>query len=1268
MSIHRGPALSPDEIERRRALFPKIEYPADLPITDHHDELLHMLGDNQVVVVAGETGSGKSTQLPKLCLELGRGAAGFIGHTQPRRIATRTIAERVAEEIGTKVGDLVGYTVRFTDEVGADTLLKLMTDGILLAEMRRDRDLRRYDTIIVDEAHERSLNIDFLLGYLKGLLPRRPDLKVIITSATIDTGRFSEYFDNAPIVEVSGRTHPVEIRYSPLGDSEGPGGEALDQTEGICAAVEELQREVAGDILVFCAGERDIRDSSEALTALRLRDTEILPLYARLSAAEQHRVFEPHSKRRVVLATNVAETSLTVPGIRSVVDPGNARISRFNRRTKVQRLPIEPISQASADQRAGRCGRVGAGVCIRLYTDDDFDSRPRFTEPEILRTNLASVILQMASLGLGDVESFPFVEPPDTRSIRDGVALLEELGAVDPEREGRRGRNGWLTPMGRRMARLPLDPRLARIVLEADSLGCLREILVIVSALSTQDPRERPRGAEQIADEFHSRYRDPHSDFLSHLLLWEHLRVERRARSGNQFRKMCRSEYLHFLRVREWQDVHGQLRRACDDLGLRRSRSDSPTDLIHRALLAGFLSQIGFLPVDPRANVERATATGRRPVPAEYRGARDARFTIAPGSALRRGSPRWVMAGELVETNRLRARVVAAVQTQWVERVAAHLLRWEWTDPWWDAHRGAAMCTERASLYGLPVVADRRINLQGINPGMAREMFIRHALVTRDWVSPHSFLVRNAERIDEVIDRQLRLRRDDLLSNEDHLVALYSDRIPDHVVSARHFDHWWKKAAADEPALLDLSVDDLVEPGAEPIEPDGFPDTWIHGDLRFPIHYEFDMSSPTDGVTIDVPVDVLTRLDPEIFRWNVPGLRTELVTELVRSLPKPIRRAMVPIPETIARVMPLLDTDGRLIEQIRVALQQIRHVDTTPDDFDLRDLPTHLVPHFRIVDEHGVLAEDDDLDLLERHIRDEARRLFSGGRHPIERVGLTSWTIDEIPRVIESEGLGQVVRSFPSLVDDGASVSVRLLATPAEQRESMWSGTRRLLLCNRPSLSGVLRPLLTDSVKLAIVVSPYDDPGSWFDDCVAAAVDDLMTDAGGTVFTAFKFEALQASVQSGLPDRVRDIALASVDVLEAWRTLQHRVGLLDTEAFVVTVDDVSEQMQRLVYQGFIAGVGGERLPDIARYLTAAERRLDRIVDTVSHDRETTRTIRRLDTRHEHLLATRPWSIELEDLTWSLQELRVSLFAQKVGVHGRVSVKRISAELERLASA
>ncbi|CAN5470450.1 hypothetical protein BH10ACT3_BH10ACT3_09100 [soil metagenome] len=734
---------------------PAISYPPDLPISARRDDIVAAIRAHQVLVVAGETGSGKSTQLPKLCLEAGRGVrdestgrGGWIGHTQPRRIAARSIAERVAEELGSEVGQAVGYKVRFNDEVGVDTHIKVMTDGILLAEIQRDRDLKKYDTIIIDEAHERSLNIDFLLGYLRQLLPRRQDLKLIITSATIDTARFSEHFDDAPIIEVEGRTFPVDLRYRPLGQPGDDGG-PRDQVEGICDAVEELRREADGDILVFCSGEREIRDAAAALEDLNLRDTEVFPLFARLSSAEQHRVFERHSGRRIVLATNVAETSLTVPGIRSVIDPGTARISRYSYRTKVQRLPIEEISQASANQRSGRCGRVGPGIAIRLYDEEDFEARPEFTEPEIRRTNLASVILQMANLGLGDVASFPFVDPPADRNIRDGIALLEELGAVDPDRYGTRK---WLTPMGRDLVRMPVDPRMGRMVIEAATNGCLHEVMVITAGMSIQDPRERPFDHRPQADQQHARFKHTDSDFLSYVNLWNYIREQRRERTSNQFRKMCRTEFLNYNRIREWQDIYEQLRRATKQLGFKANTVEAKPDLVHMSLLSGLLSHIGMKDTPDKGREARSRDGGRdggrdqraRRSTREYIGARQARFTITPGSVLAKNPPNWVMAGELVETNRLWARTATRIDPTWVERLGEHLAKYSYGEPWWDRERGAAMTIERVTVYGLTIVSGRRVQVAGVDADMARDLFIHHALVEGDWDSHHKFMDRNA--------------------------------------------------------------------------------------------------------------------------------------------------------------------------------------------------------------------------------------------------------------------------------------------------------------------------------------------------------------------------------------------------------------------------------------------------------------------------------------------------------------------------------------------
>ncbi len=1236
-----------------------IAYPPELPITERRTEIIDALATSQVIVVAGETGSGKSTQLPKFCLEAAPGDDRLIGHTQPRRLAARSIAERVAAELDTTVGGLVGYTVRFDDEVSADTRIRLMTDGILLAEIQRDPMLRRYRTLIIDEAHERSLNIDFLLGYLARLLPQRPDLNLIITSATIDTERFSAHFDGAPIIEVSGRTYPVEVRYSPPADPNDPDAPTLDQPEAIEHAVRELLRDQPGDMLVFCSGEREIHDAADHLRDQLPGDLEVLPLYARLSPAEQQRIFKPAGKRRVILSTNVAETSLTVPGIHAVVDTGTARISRFNRRTKVQRLPIEPISQASANQRAGRCGRLGPGVCIRLYTEDEFDARPDFTEPEIQRTNLASVILQMAALGLGNVAEFPFVDPPDMRAVRDGILLLEELDAVVPEHEGKKG---WLTPLGRQLSSLPLDPRMGRMLLEAEDHGCVRELLIIVSGLSIQDPRIRPTGvgsraAQQKAAECHKRYTDDESDFLSYLLLWEHIRTERTARTGNGFRRMCRDEYLHFLRIREWQDVHSQLRRAVRDLGLQINDNDAPPTAVHQAVLAGLLSHVGFF--DPE----------RR----EYRGARNARFVVAPGSALRKRTPKWLMAGELVETNQLRARTVAPLNPRWLERSASHLLRWDYSDPWWDEDRGAAMCHERASLYGLPVVPNRSINLHRVEPTLAQTLFVRHALVETDTADvpamPHyDFVRRNAIVTDEIVELEHRLRRRDLHCSDDELIDRYSARLPEHVVSRAHFEKWWGKHRRQHPTVLDFTLSDLLVEGVGPIELTELPTEWPYGDVSLALSYQFEPTEPTDGLTIDIPLEHVRRLRPQPFEWLVPAWRPLLIDELIRTLPKATRRALLPIPESVAAVVPMLDANGErsLTVQLAAALTSRSGIDVRPHELRPGSLPTFLRPHFRVVDHGESLAEDDDLELLQRHLHDEARVLLAKTSHSLEQSELIAWTFGDLPESIEATGLGQRVMSYPTLIDDGDTVSIRLVADIETQTSLMWEGTRRLLLLHRPPVGTALRHLLTDDVKYAILVSPYESPSAWFEDCLAAATDELIHRHRGPVFTSAGWERLLASYRAELPQTLMEVANDGVEVLQRARDLRRSLESLTAPALQLARADMTEQLERLVYDGSLASVGAHRLSDVGRYLRALEWRVARLPDGLARDRDRMANVRVLEADHEALVQQFGMTVELESLMWQLQELRVSQFAESVGAAAGISVKRVRAELQRLA--
>ncbi|MGH2948159.1 MAG: ATP-dependent RNA helicase HrpA, partial [Solirubrobacteraceae bacterium] len=974
----------------------KIAYPQELPITARRDELLATIREHQVVIVAGETGSGKTTQLPKLCLELGRKA---IAHTQPRRLAARTVAERIAHELNVPLGDEVGYAVRFSDRSSRDTRVRLMTDGLLLAEINHDRRLRRYDTIIVDEAHERSLNIDFLLGYVQRLLPRRPDLKLIVTSATIDPERFSRHFGDAPVIEVSGRTYPVEVRHRPL-QADG------DQTDAIEDAVQELLREGPGDVLVFLSGEREIRDTAETLTGRLSPQTEVLPLYARLSATAQQRVLKPHSRRRVVLATNVAETSLTVPGIRYVVDPGTARISRYSARLKVQQLPIEPISHASADQRKGRCGRTSDGICIRLYAEDDLAERPRFTDPEILRTSLASVILQMAAAGLGDIDEFPFLDPPDRRQVRAGLTLLQELGALDDRAR--------LTKLGRRLAELPVDPRMGRMVLEADRLSCADEVIVIAAALSIQDPRERPADQRAQADQQHARFAGEDSDFVAYLNLWRYLREL----SGSQLRKRCRAEFLNYLRVREWQDLVAQLRRSAKAVGVTMNRTPAEPREVHTALLSGLLSHIGL----------------KDPARREYRGARGTRFAIFPSSSLASRPPEWVMVAELMETSRLWGLDAARIDPAWAEPLAEHVLKRTYSEPRWQRRRAAVVADERVTLYGLPIVEGRTVSYGRIDPALSRELFIRRALVEGDWDTRHAFFHENRRLVHEVEALEDRVRRRDILVDDQALFDLYDARIPAEIVSGGHFDRWWRDERRQDPNRLTLTRDDLVNPEATD-ELDGRPELWRQGDLTLRLSYRFEPGAEHDGVTVHVPLKAFPRLRPEGFDWLVPALRPELVTALIRSLPKDLRRRLVPVPDVAAEVVERLEPRrGPLVDAVARAIEEARGVAIPAGAFDRSRLPPHLRMTFRVEDEHGhKVAEGDDLARLHDEIRPRLRADLATATRSLEHTGLRAWTIGTLPRTVALPGTGQAVRAYPALVDEGETAGVRALETPAAQ-------------------------------------------------------------------------------------------------------------------------------------------------------------------------------------------------------------------------------------------
>ncbi len=1346
-------------VAARRAAVPVIIYPPELPVSQRKAELAAAIAGHQVVIVAGETGSGKTTQLPKICLELGRGVRGKIGHTQPRRIAARTVAARIAAELQTELGATVGYKVRFGDTSSDDTLITVMTDGILLTELQRDRQLLRYDTLIIDEAHERSLNIDFILGYLKQLLPRRPDLKLIITSATIDPERFSRHFAAGagpdgraeptgpagsrpvpPIVEVSGRTYPVEVRYRPLADPDHPGEEPLDQVQGIVDAVAELRREGPGDVLVFLSGEREIRDTADALAGEP--GLEVLPLYARLSVAEQYRVFaggetgrrsQPHAGRRVVLATNVAETSLTVPGIRYVIDPGTARISRYSQRTKVQRLPIEAISQASANQRKGRCGRTSDGICVRLYTEADFESRPEFTEPEILRTNLASVILRMAALDLGAVADFPFVDPPDSRQVADGLRLLTELGAIS---SGSHGGPVRLADTGRKLAELPVDPRLGRMILAAGPNGCVREVLIITAALAIQDPRERPSDAREAADALHRRFAEPGSDFLALVTLWDYVRDQQRQLSSSAFRRLCRREYLHFLRVREWQDVYSQLQRAARDVGVGmgqdrrtapllartdgersgssrdsrprsrpggRSRSSSEpgsasgsepgsasgpepcsgrysvelADRVHRSLLAGLLSHLGMrddaAAAGERGSADRRSRGGsgaRRRGPAEFLGARGARFAIFPDSPQARKPPPWVMAAELVETSRLWARTVARIEPEWAESLAKDLVHRSYSEPRWDARRAAVMATEKVTLYGLPIVAARSVNFGTVDPAAARDLFIQHALVEGDWQTHHAFFARNQRAREEAAELERKARRRGLVADDAAIFDVYDQRIPKSVVSGRHFDSWWKRARAAEPGLLDLEPADLAAPAASEIRAEDYPASW--GTL--PLSYEFAPGEHDDGVTVRLPLADLFHRSGAEFGWQVPGLRVELVTELIRALPKDLRRHFIPAPDTARSVVARLGAPhGNLAAALSAELTRMTGIVVPVPAWDFAALPPHLRVNYEVVDGDAVLASGRDLAELRSQVRPRLRAALADAAAGLTRTGLRAWDFGTLPRMFPPESAeaagqrgrvadGAQIRGYPALADAGDAVDIRIFDTRAEADAAMRLGTRRLLLITVPSGVRSIASRLPLVEKMAMSRHPYANAAALLDDCAAAAADQVIDEAGGPAFDAAGFARLVEAAREGLAPATARVVAAVARVLGEAHEVEVRLAADVVPVLEPALADMRAQFAGLIYPGFVAATGARRLPDLVRYLRAIVRRLDKVAGEQVRDAERMAAVHRVARAYQERLQDLPPEArsrpDARAVRWLIEELRVSLFAQILGTPVPVSEKRI----------
>lgn len=1328
-----------------------ISYPAELPVSERREDLMAAIAANQVTIIAGETGSGKTTQIPKMCLELGLGDKGLIGHTQPRRLAARTVAERIASELDVELGQEVGFQVRFTGEVSASTKIKLMTDGILLAEIQRDKLLRKYSTIIIDEAHERSLNIDFILGYLKRILPQRPDMKIIITSATIDPERFAKHFGTeespAPIIEVSGRTYPVEIRYRPLSQPSGADEDSSDDEfeedrdplDAVCDAVDELAKEAPGDILVFFSGEREIRDAAEAIngriqTNRRLAGTEVLPLFARLSLQEQHRVFNPGGKRRIILATNVAETSLTVPGIKYVIDTGTARISRYSHRTKVQRLPIERVSQASANQRSGRCGRVSEGIAIRLYSEDDFESRPQFTDPEILRTNLAAVILQMTAMGVArgpkDVENFPFVEPPDSRAINDGVTLLRELGALSPPNAERppngerpngerppkssdargNGRSGsGLTAVGQKLAQLPVDPRLGRMIVEAGKRGCVREVMILAAALTIQDPRERPTDKQQLASEKHARFRDEHSDFTGFLNLWNYVQEKQRELSSTQFRRLCRTEFINYLRIREWQDLFTQLRQLAKPLGitLDNKREADPVgnyEGIHISLLSGLLSHIGLL--DERKR--------------EYAGARGTRFAIFPGSALFKKSPAFVMAAELVETSRLWARVAARFDPLWAEQVAPDLVKRTYSEPHWSSRQGSVMAHEKVTLYGVPIIPNRRVNYGRIDPELSRELFIRHALVEGEWRTHHKFFHRNRALLQEIEELETRMRRRDILVDDQTLFDFYDARVGKDVVSERHFDKWWKDARQSDPTLLDFDQSLLMSEDAEALDDSAYPKTWLHKGFELPLSYEFHpvapgaAPNPSDGVTAEVPVLFLNQLDDAPFRWQIPGQRTELVTALIKSLPKQVRKNFVPAPDVARQATAALEADfdpatDELEPSLELALRRLRGQVIPPGSWNWDAVPPHLRVSFKVVDSRGkVLDEGKDLAELQEKLAPATRRAIAeslgatpattargkggkgtglsgqpNGQTPTsasttgaavdsaggviaERTGITEWDFGTVERQVTRTVKGHAVTGFPAIVDEGKSVALRVFQTRQEQEAAMRGGVIRLLSLRIPAPDRYVLEHLSNTEKLTFSQNPHGSVSALIADCALAAIDKLTPEA--LPWDKESFDALYEAVRAELIDTVFTVTAVVERILASTRRIQKQLKSSTSLPLISALNDMKSQLEQLVFPGFVAQTGYSQLSQLPRYLQAIEKRLEKLPGNVQRDGLNMAIVQSLEDDYDDavsaLLPGRRAGTELTRVRWMIEELRVSLFAVELGTAYSVSEKRIRTVLNQ----
>lgn len=1258
----------------------RIDYPEELPVSIRRQEILEAISKHQVVVIAGATGSGKTTQLPKMCLELGRKS---IAHTQPRRIAARSVAERIAQELKVELGGLVGYQVRFTDTSSKATKVKVMTDGILLNAIQNQNNLSQYDTIIIDEAHERSLNIDFLLGYLKQLLPKRPDLKVIITSATIDPESFSKHFGDAPIIEVSGRTYPIEIRYRPVhNDSESnsdpdDSSSASDYLDGIVKALDEFEKEPEGDTLVFLSGESEIKDAQEAIqgritSGLLNKNTELLPLYGRLSSTEQHRVFEPSKqagvRRRVILATNVAETSLTIPNIKYVIDSGTARISRYSPRAKVQRLPIEAISQASANQRAGRAGRTSPGVVIRLYSEEDYNSRSEFTDPEILRTNLASVILQSAVIGIDDISKFPFLQSPDPRGVKDGLGLLNELGALDQEAKGVR-----LSSIGKELARLPIEPRFARMLLEARTRNLVREVMIIVSGLTIQDPRERPLEKRPQADILHARFIDPASDFLTLLNLYNYLEDKQKQLSSSAFRRLCKSEFLNYLRVREWQDLMRQLQSLAKPLGLDMGPRRKDPEGIHKCLLSGLLSQIGIKQPQEKKLWQNGKAKPNRAAP-EYLGAGGKKFVIFPGSALSKKPPEAIISAELVETSRLFARMNAEILPEWAEQLAGDLAKRSFSEPHWEKKLGAVVALERVTLFGLPIVVGRKMQYSRVDPMLCRELFIRHALVEGDWDSQQQFDRENKLLIQELEAQAERARKPELAPGENEIFRFYNNRVPLDVVSTRSFEGWWKKAKQETPKLLAMTKQNLLEIEVPQLSDEELPTQWIYDGQQFNLSYRFDPGAIDDGVTVDIPVAVLAGLQQDPFEWLVPGMRQELVTELIRSLPKSIRKNVVPANDWAKKALSQLPEvpTGGLLDLLARTLQQLSGVAIKPTDFELERLPSSMRMTYRVVDEKGKqLGLSDDLNSLKSELRDMGRGAVAKAvqvTSTIERSGIQAWDFDSVPEVLESEVAGNLIRGFPALVAGPAAVELRLFPTQSErERHHIW-GVIALIQKAIPTPAKYISQHLSQQEKLAIVSLNYPDTERFVSDLIAALAEQEIRamEPAGLVLTKSQFDLIRDKVAAAVIEKSFEVVSILVKISASAAEAAKAISGVKSIDLLPQLTSQQEHIKQLLTPNVVSATGLERLARLPVYLKAAALRVGKLAESPAKDsaaaQELAAALRVYASAGGQLPLDRNAPESIRTARWLLEELRVSLFAQGLGTAMPVSLQRIEKAL------